>query len=538
MKMTPPLLVIGGLLTFWASTFVMVLMPVATMEEQPSEIWRPMTPVEETGHDLYVANGCSYCHTLFVRINDWGLGAERIAQSGDYEGQEPAILGTERTGPDLSQEGGEHPDDWHTAHFLNPRFTSPVSMMPVWEFLGPDKIAKLTAYMQYLGMRAADERVARQRKWKAEAVRAFRSGLSNNIDWLHQQVPAVWRNMPNPYPASPESLLRGKRTYQEFCIGCHSTVGDGEGPAKPFLDPPPLNFTTLRRHLVQGKYIGGILYYQVMNGITGTSMPYFKRALESEKIWDVSNYVAVYFIGYTDADIEPEGIDAAYEGEWFNPYLTPEEAERAGVLPFTTTRPEPNAAELQSYKDEGINVVAPPLFALLDVGVHMLDLAVWLMNNPEPVRVSATTDRRFGTRPEIAKMMRGAWDPGAFDVEDFAVALVHFANGATMLLRTSWATHIDAETFAVRLLGTEAGATTVPPMVFRNHAGIPVDEHLQVQKTNSYEREIQHWLRVVAGKEQQIVTPSETLNVQRIINGAYRSAAEHREVEVEPAPAI
>jgi predicted dehydrogenase len=73
--------------------------------------------------------------------------------------------------------------------------------------------------------------------------------------------------------------------------------------------------------------------------------------------------------------------------------------------------------------------------------------------------------------------------------------------------------------------------------VFRNHGGIPVDEHLQIQKVNSYEREIAHWLRVVAGKEQQIVTSAETLNVQRIINACYRSAAERREVEVEPAPA-
>jgi predicted dehydrogenase len=169
--------------------------------------------------------------------------------------------------------------------------------------------------------------------------------------------------------------------------------------------------------------------------------------------------------------------------------------------------------------------------ALLDVGVHMLDLAVWLMGNPEPVRVSAQTQRKFGTRPEVAKMMRSAWDPAKFDVEDFAVALVHFANGATLLLRTSWAMHIDAETFSVRLVGTEAGATTIPPMVYRNHAGISVDEKLQVQPINSYEREIAHWLRVVAGEEQQLVTPEQTINVQRIIAAAYRSAAEAREVE-------
>ncbi|HEY3307200.1 MAG TPA: hypothetical protein VGJ93_01980, partial [Desulfuromonadaceae bacterium] len=88
--------------------------------------------------------------------------------------------------------------------------------------------------------------------------------------------------------------------------------------------PPPLNFTTLRRHLVENRYIGGIFYYQIMNGITGTAMPYFKKHLESEKIWDLSNYVGVYFLGYTDANLAPRGIDAAYEEEWQNPYLPPD----------------------------------------------------------------------------------------------------------------------------------------------------------------------------------------------------------------------
>jgi hypothetical protein len=70
-----------------------------------------------------------------------------------------------------------------------------------------------------------------------------------------------------------------------------------------------LNFT-----LLAGRGIsGGILYYQIMNGITGTAMPFFKTDLESEKIWDVGDYVAVFFIGKTDADTVPEGIDASHE---------------------------------------------------------------------------------------------------------------------------------------------------------------------------------------------------------------------------------
>lgn len=81
------------------------------------------------------------------------------------------------------------------------------------------------------------------------------------------------------------------------------------GLAQPYLDPPPLNFTILKNRGISG----GILYYQIMNGITGTAMPYFKRELESEKIWDVGNYVAVYFIDESDANKAPRGIDAAYE---------------------------------------------------------------------------------------------------------------------------------------------------------------------------------------------------------------------------------
>jgi len=74
---------------------------------------------------------------------------------------------------------------------------------------------------------------------------------------------------------------------------------------------------------VENKYIGGIFYYQIMNGITGTGMPYFKKHMESEKIWDLANYLAVSFLGYTDANIEPRGIDASYEEQWQNRYPPP-----------------------------------------------------------------------------------------------------------------------------------------------------------------------------------------------------------------------
>jgi mono/diheme cytochrome c family protein len=181
--------------------------------------------------------------------------------------------------------------------------------MPAFEFLGPDKIRALIAYKQALGFRNADLRVERQKFWKKLSIAAYESGPNANVTWLHSMVPEPWRKLPNPYPTTDAGLKRGHHIYQSFCIGCHGPIGDGMGPAEPYLYPPPLNFTILKGRGISG----GILYYQIMNGITGTAMPYFKRELESEKIWDVGNYVAVNFIGESDAGAPPKGIPAAFE---------------------------------------------------------------------------------------------------------------------------------------------------------------------------------------------------------------------------------
>ncbi|MBU0987534.1 MAG: cbb3-type cytochrome c oxidase subunit II [Proteobacteria bacterium] len=309
MNMTPRAVIFGSLLILGVIVFVVVVLPYATRIDTPSEIFRDRTSPETEGRAIYIANGCVYCHSQSIRSIDWGLGAERIAQAGDYIKDKPILLGSERTGPDLSQQGGEHPDDWHAAHFTNPRYTRPLSIMPAFAFLNPEGIKKLTTYVQSLGFKQADHRLERQKFWKKETIKAYESGPVANVAWIHANVPEGWQILPNPYPTTPAGLARGHKIYQDFCLGCHGPIGDGMGPAQPYIYPPPLNFTLLKDR----KISGGILYYQIMNGITGTAMPYFKRELESEKIWDVGNYVAVYFINQTDATTEPKGIDAAYE---------------------------------------------------------------------------------------------------------------------------------------------------------------------------------------------------------------------------------
>jgi cbb3-type cytochrome oxidase cytochrome c subunit len=320
--MTPFMAIGGSTAVFLVVVVAVVFVP--TFEHrfvEDSDILRARTSLEEEGRRIYIANGCQYCHSQYVRPQDTGYGQDRVAQAGDYNLDHPPQLGSERQGPDLSREGGLRSDGWHFAHFVNPRETRPDSLMPPFHWMTHEEMVALTAFVQSLGGTDADQRMERQERWRPQAWEAYESGPADNTEWLHSKVPEEWMVMPNPYAADETSLARGAVTYQHFCIGCHGPVGDGRGPGGETMrrlieedlleEAPPYNFTYLKNW--DGP-LGGMIYYQVMNGITGTSMPAFKHELESQKIWDVSNYVSRFFAGRERIEnTEPVGIPASYE---------------------------------------------------------------------------------------------------------------------------------------------------------------------------------------------------------------------------------
>nr|WP_306812756.1 Gfo/Idh/MocA family oxidoreductase [Paenibacillus soyae] len=97
---------------------------------------------------------------------------------------------------------------------------------------------------------------------------------------------------------------------------------------------------------------------------------------------------------------------------------------------------------------------------LIDIGVHMLDLALYLMGNPKPVSVYGSTYAEFGPkRKGIGTWGKPNWD-GIYDVEDLATALIKMEDGSTLSLEVSWAVHMDTDnTPFVHLMGTEGGAS-------------------------------------------------------------------------------
>lgn len=139
----------GFLLTFFSSWVGLVLLPILTVGDfkqtvNPStgaKMPPDLTDMQRKGQKVYIANGCVYCHTQQVRpersgtdiARGWG---ERRTIAEDYMTQGRALLGTMRTGPDLSNIGTRNPSDvWHLMHLYNPQTTSKGSNMPPFPFL-------------------------------------------------------------------------------------------------------------------------------------------------------------------------------------------------------------------------------------------------------------------------------------------------------------------------------------------------------------------------------------------------------------------
>jgi cytochrome c oxidase cbb3-type subunit II len=304
MKMTFGTIVAGAILVLLTTVSMALGLSTLTFQPPPSDIARPLSTVEEEGRQIYMSNGCVYCHTQYVRPQDWtaagGGKAARVAQAGDYVFQKTVLLGTERTGPDLSQEGGVHPDDWHQAHFRNPRYTSPNSIMPQYSYLTDDEINKLTAYVQSLGQKAADVRTQVHKDEKQKLIESLQGqggaqGTAPNtpyaqrhLDYLKTLVPQSWMNTKSAVPPTQRSLLHGKQVYLTNCIGCHGLQGDGNGPAAQYMNPRPFNFTNAD---VQRQHSEGQYYHFLLLGLPGSSMPAWGDYLSVKDIWDVINFL-------------------------------------------------------------------------------------------------------------------------------------------------------------------------------------------------------------------------------------------------------
>lgn len=150
------------------ATLMIVVMPSMQTQSRsrPSEGLREYSEQALRGRAVYVSLGCVYCHSQQPRdaaqAPDGARGWGRPSVPGDYAYDNPHLLGTMRTGPDLLNIGVRQPSlDWHLAHLYNPRAVVPGSTMPAYPFLFEERQERLDSDVEVklTGASAPDARV-------------------------------------------------------------------------------------------------------------------------------------------------------------------------------------------------------------------------------------------------------------------------------------------------------------------------------------------------------------------------------------------
>jgi predicted dehydrogenase len=171
---------------------------------------------------------------------------------------------------------------------------------------------------------------------------------------------------------------------------------------------------------------------------------------------------------------------------------------------------------------------------LIDIGVHILDLTLWLMGHPKPIAASGVTYQKFGKRGDVVGFM-GQWDYKNFTVEDFASGLIRFENGATIVLESSFVANIKEEVHNSTLLGTEGGAMTNPCTIIQEKHGSVFHYEPRVPNANinTYHAEIKSFVECIRDGKEPLVTGEHGVMVAQIMDAIYKSAELGREVAIE-----
>ncbi|MCA9597338.1 MAG: cbb3-type cytochrome c oxidase subunit II [Myxococcales bacterium] len=287
-----PALLFGTVfLGFLALSMVVAVGPAIDVQAkyQPLPGSKPLSAAEQRGLHVYVAEGCPVCHTQQVRPLPMDALWGRPTVAADYARlgpmswlqQTPGVLGSERTGPDLSNIGKRQPSEtWQLIHLYNPRAVAPWSIMPRFHglfevVLDPPHDASVVpvpaAFAPEYGKVVAT-------KAALDLVQYLLSLQQTPLDGA------------TPLAAAPASAGgRGEQLYAANCASCHQATGLGlAGTFPPLVGDPVVNAKDPREHIstvlhgAHGRVIGGVTY--------AVAMPAFAEVLDDDQIAAIINH--------------------------------------------------------------------------------------------------------------------------------------------------------------------------------------------------------------------------------------------------------
>jgi cytochrome c oxidase cbb3-type subunit 2 len=273
---------------------------------------QPLTPTEAAGRDVFVANGCSYCHTQQVRPLAQDMAFGRPSTAGDFAYETPELLGSERTGPDLTAVGERRGSDvWQYMHLYNPRSVVPQSIMPsyAWMFrvaaTAPAGVAAVpvpAAFAPANGVvipgHDAQVLVAYllSRKQPSLAPTKVSATAAPAATPASPAAPPAVAPAPvklaasaPPAAAPAADIAHGKELYGNNCAACHQATGAGLPGAFPPLkgnavanDPDPTEHIRVVLFGAHDKVIDGVKY--------ASPMPPWGSQFSDQEVADIIDY--------------------------------------------------------------------------------------------------------------------------------------------------------------------------------------------------------------------------------------------------------
>lgn len=182
--------------------------------------------------------------------------------------------------------------------------------------------------------------------------------------------------------------------------------------------------------------------------------------------------------------------------------------------------------------------------ALIDIGIHAIDSAIWLMGNPKPISVFSDIKKihtdEFGSLKSSGALKENVntcgFNPEEINVESFSTGIVRFENNAILNFKVAWAANLKEENNII-LAGEKCGVDLENKKIYRGSSDI---SELDIEP-NAFENEpfyghyclVKNMSEVLEKKTEPFVKPLETLNTTAVLEAAYISGKENREVKME-----
>lgn len=180
---------------------------------------------------------------------------------------------------------------------------------------------------------------------------------------------------------------------------------------------------------------------------------------------------------------------------------------------------------------------------MIDIGVHCTEMAHYMMGAPKPVTATGNTWTYIGDKPMKALCTWPNWDYKTYTVEDLAVGMVRFADGAMMTIESSFCAHIEKDEWNVQIMGEKGGAVWESGKVFKDLDGYMWNMQSPclgggggadgLDWSNIFNVKMRNFVECARDGKEDIAEGIHGVYVQQILDGVYGSAAAGKEVAIK-----